>query len=159
MCHDSGAVTFRLTDGHTLPFDDGELDAIYCISVLEHIERPDDTVLEMARVLRPNGRLIVTFDLDMNGKHEIGPVGYRRLRTALCQSFELAVPEVTIHPGDQLNTTNSPYPLFSPTGLAREWYKFKQSLKPFLGRKPDQLLDYDLRVAGFSLRKTQKSQS
>lgn len=46
---DSTAVSFRLTDGKILPFRDREVDAIYCISVLEHVPRFENTVLEMAR--------------------------------------------------------------------------------------------------------------
>jgi hypothetical protein len=107
----------------------------------------------MARILRKNGRLILTIDIDLNGKHEIGLGGYLRLRSALSQSFELAAPEITVHPVDQLTTANGPYPLFAPKGLPKEWYKFKQWLKPFLGRKRYQLLDYELCVAGFALRK------
>lgn len=67
--------------------------------------------------------------------------------------MELAVPEVTVHPTDQLTSTNGPYPLFTPRGVERKWYEFKQSIKPLLGRKPGQLLDYELCVAGFVLTK------
>jgi ubiquinone/menaquinone biosynthesis C-methylase UbiE len=77
ISHDPGSVTFRPSDGTRLPFNDVELDAIYCISVLEHVERPENTVREIARVLKPEGRLILTIDLDLNGKHEIGQEGYR----------------------------------------------------------------------------------
>lgn len=80
---DSTAVSFRLTDGKILPFRDREVDAIYCISVLEHVPRFENTVLEMARVLKSGGRLILTIDLDLNGKHEIGKERYLDLRSAL----------------------------------------------------------------------------
>jgi SAM-dependent methyltransferase len=150
---DSSKVSFRLTNGDTLPFRDNEVDAIYCVSVLEHIPKFENTILEMARVLKPRGRLILTIDLDLNGKHEIGKERYLDLRSALGQSFELAAPEVTVHPTDQLTSTSGPYPLFTPEGAQRQWYELKQSIKPLLGRKPDPLLDYELCVAGFVLVK------
>jgi SAM-dependent methyltransferase len=151
--HAPGSLTFRPTNGDTLPFGDEELDAIYCISVLEHIERPENTVQEMARVLKPEGWLILTIDLDMNGRHQIGIGAYRQLRCALASWFDLAMPELTVHPADQLTTANSPYPLFAPKGFARKWYDAKQLIKPLLGRKPGQLLDYELCVGGFALRR------
>lgn len=42
-------------DIHTLPFPDNSLDAIVCISVLEHVENPIQGVKEMHRVLKPGG--------------------------------------------------------------------------------------------------------
>ena len=80
---DSSKVSFRLTNGDTLPFRDSEVDAIYCVSVLEHIPKFENTVIEMARVIKSGGRLILTIDLDLNGKHEIGKERYLDLRSAL----------------------------------------------------------------------------
>ncbi len=42
-------------DIHKMPFTDNELDAIFCIAVLEHVENPILAVAEMARTLRPGG--------------------------------------------------------------------------------------------------------
>ena len=48
-----------------LPFPAEQFDVVTCVSVLEHL--PETARLrglsEMARVLRPGGRLIVTYDL------------------------------------------------------------------------------------------------
>ena len=48
-----------------LPFPDASFDLVSCISVLEHM--PPDTrtrgVQEMARVLKPGGQLLLTYDL------------------------------------------------------------------------------------------------
>jgi len=47
-----------------LPFRDGSLDLIFCTEVLEHLERPEEAVGELARVLAPGGRLVVSVPND-----------------------------------------------------------------------------------------------
>ena len=42
-------------DIHNLPFEDNSVDAIICISVLEHVEDPTKAFKEMYRVLKPGG--------------------------------------------------------------------------------------------------------
>lgn len=42
-------------DIHALPFPDDSVDALVCISVLEHVEEPQKAVKEMHRVLKPGG--------------------------------------------------------------------------------------------------------
>jgi len=151
--HGPGTMSFRLMDSAKLPFEDEEVDALYCISVLEHIPDFENMIVEMARVLKPSGRLILTVDLDLNGKHEIGVERYLDLRTALRQCFDLAAPEVTVHPADQLTTINGPYPLRTLKGIDRFSFQVRQRIKPWFGRKPDSLMDYELCVAGFVLRR------
>jgi SAM-dependent methyltransferase len=47
-------------EGEALPFASGEFDTVLCTQVLEHAPRPRDLLAECARVLRPDGVLIVT---------------------------------------------------------------------------------------------------
>lgn len=47
-------------DGHTFPFDDGRFDAVVCNQVLEHVFNPERFLSEIARVLKPGGRLLLT---------------------------------------------------------------------------------------------------
>lgn len=54
-----GRVTLRQADAHELPFADGSFDTVVCTFGLCAIPDPDTAVAEMARVLRPGGRLIL----------------------------------------------------------------------------------------------------
>lgn len=58
-------VRFEVADGATLPFADGSLDAVFANMYLHHCPDPQAAIVEMARVLRPSGRLVIT-DLDQH---------------------------------------------------------------------------------------------
>lgn len=49
---------FMSFDGVHLPFNDGEVDMIYCHQVLEHVHSPNELLKEINRVLRPGGFFI-----------------------------------------------------------------------------------------------------
>lgn len=46
-------------DGRTLPFAPASFDGVLCSQVLEHVFTPEDFLREIARVLRPGGRLVL----------------------------------------------------------------------------------------------------
>jgi 2-polyprenyl-3-methyl-5-hydroxy-6-metoxy-1,4-benzoquinol methylase len=46
--------------GEALPFADGEFDAAICWDVVEHVRDPDALLGELARVVRPGGRVLLT---------------------------------------------------------------------------------------------------
>jgi SAM-dependent methyltransferase len=45
--------------GDRLPFDDDAFDGIICLAVLEHVPDPFAVAAEMARVVRPGGRMVI----------------------------------------------------------------------------------------------------
>ena len=47
-------------DGTTFPFENRKFDALLCNQVLEHVFTPDNFVNELARVIKPGGRLMLT---------------------------------------------------------------------------------------------------
>ena len=52
-------VEFAAADAHDLPFPDGSFDSAYSLRVFEIVGEPRQALAEMARVLRPGGRLVV----------------------------------------------------------------------------------------------------
>ncbi len=53
-------VEFRVGDAESLDFADASMDAVHCTRVLMHLARPDQAIREMARVLRPGRRMVLT---------------------------------------------------------------------------------------------------
>jgi SAM-dependent methyltransferase len=54
-----------------LPFENDSFEAVCCISVLEHTGNYGEILDEFARVLRPGGLLVLTFDLSLDGRFEL----------------------------------------------------------------------------------------
>jgi SAM-dependent methyltransferase len=50
----------QLYDGQRLPFVDGWFDAAGALNVLEHVEQPEHFIQELARVVKPGGRIVLS---------------------------------------------------------------------------------------------------
>lgn len=129
-----GNVEFCAVKGDRLPFADSEFDAIYSISVLEHVPEFEDLVKEIARVLVPGGVFILTFDLAIKGTQGLSPHDCARLKDSLIADFDIEYGYRDVHPGDILysNTGLYPNPLFSLGKL--QLYIIKQFIKPLIGK-------------------------
>lgn len=85
-------------DGGRLPFDDASFDTVLNIQVLEHTPEPAELVKEMARVLKADGRLILSAPFQFRLHEEphdyfrYSPHGLR----SLCRAAGLEIVEV--HP-------------------------------------------------------------
>jgi ArsR family transcriptional regulator len=55
----SGRIALRPGDASALPLGDGEVDAAFAHMVLQYLAAPGDALREMARVVRPGGRVVV----------------------------------------------------------------------------------------------------
>ena len=54
-------VRFQVVDIRDgLPFDDGEFDVIFCLGLLETLPRAEQNLMELSRVLKPNGTLVLS---------------------------------------------------------------------------------------------------
>jgi SAM-dependent methyltransferase len=56
------AAELRQGNLEALPFADGEFDLVLCSQVIEHLLAPERGLAELARVLQPGGRLLLTTD-------------------------------------------------------------------------------------------------
>ncbi|WP_312311645.1 class I SAM-dependent methyltransferase [Empedobacter brevis] len=66
-------------DGKNIPFDNNKFDSILCTEVLEHVFNIDELLMEFNRVLKLNGKLIVTTPF-MWEEHEM-PYDFARYTT------------------------------------------------------------------------------
>ena len=69
------AVEYRTGETESLPLDDRSVDDVFANMVLHHVESPPAAIREMARILKPGGKLVIT-DLD---RHD-----FEFLRTEHC---------------------------------------------------------------------------
>ncbi len=84
----SAKVTFVEAMLQKMPLPDASFDAICCISVLEHTNNYNEILDEFARVLRPGGLLVLTFDLSLDGKFEVPKEQAKDLLAAIGKQFQ-----------------------------------------------------------------------
>lgn len=133
--HSPGKVDFKLILNGRLPLKDGEVDVVYCISLLEHIPNFEDTIKEVVRVLKTNGQFILTIDMDLGGSMEIGINRYYNLRHCLVEHFDLKEPEITVHPLDVLQSRNGPFLYMTYSTWQSRMFHIKQRIRQLLGKK------------------------
>lgn len=129
--HTPGSVNVALIKNGVIPVESESQDIVYSISVLEHIPNFESTIEEMARVLKPNGQLILTVDIDLRGNFELGVDEFERLQITLDRHFKKKLPERLVHPSNLLTTVNSPYHIKSRFPL----FPIKQLIKSALHGK------------------------
>jgi len=141
-------VSFRLIADTKLPFENQELDSAYCVSVLEHVPNFSATILEISRILKPGGLLILTIDRAFAGQGGISGEDYKSLFKTLSEHFESPY-ELSLRTSfsGALLSDRGPFPMHF-----RSWeFYLRESIKRILGRATQtrQLLG----VEGFVLRK------
>jgi ubiquinone/menaquinone biosynthesis C-methylase UbiE len=60
---EGGAVEYRIGEAESLPLEDSSVDYVFANMVLHHVDSPPAAIREMARILKPGGKLVIT-DLD-----------------------------------------------------------------------------------------------
>jgi SAM-dependent methyltransferase len=97
-----------------LPMQTGEIDVIACISVLEHTTNYGEIVREFARVTKPGGLLVLTFDLSLDGKFELRKDVAADLLSNVAEFFDSGgVPTGGVPIEQELNRMDSPERILS----------------------------------------------
>lgn len=56
----ASGIEYRVGESESLPVDDQAVDYAFAHMYLHHVERPAKAIQEMARILKPGGRLVIT---------------------------------------------------------------------------------------------------
>jgi SAM-dependent methyltransferase len=148
-----GSVEFRLGREEKLSFEDREADLVYCISVIEHVPNFAALIREVHRVLKPGGRFIVTFDLDLRGDQQIGIAEFYRLFESLNEVFVPLAPIRPTHHADVLTSESGPIrPRLRPWWRIPPFLAVQWIIKPLLGRPPAPLVPFHCTVQGVLLK-------
>jgi 2-polyprenyl-3-methyl-5-hydroxy-6-metoxy-1,4-benzoquinol methylase len=143
-----GEIDFRLAASAGLPFEDGEVDCVISVSVVEHVPEIGATIAEIARILRPGGLFILTFDLDLRGDQQLGVGEYAVLADTLASYFCAALPQRTVHPQNMLTSDRGPFPT-----AARRSRSLRSRLLARLGLPVPSTTPWQLAVEGRVLRR------
>jgi ubiquinone/menaquinone biosynthesis C-methylase UbiE len=60
---EGGAVEYRIGEAESMPLEDSSVDYVFANMFLHHVDSPPAAIREMARIVKPGGRLVIT-DLD-----------------------------------------------------------------------------------------------
>jgi len=110
-----GTVDFRICTNKSLPFYTNGVSAVYCISVLEHVDSFEDTISEVERILEPDGLFLLTIGINIKGNREMQVESYRKLISRLEKGFDYLYPIKTVHPNDLLLSDAGLYPYHDTT--------------------------------------------
>jgi SAM-dependent methyltransferase len=102
-----GNVSFTAADMRALPFKAASFDAVYCISVLEHTGEYPKILDEFSRILKPGGRLILTFDISLDGYLQLDRAQAGHFLEEVGRRFKPAGPAAS-GPAQILARLNSP---------------------------------------------------
>jgi|SRR5271157_63730 len=108
--------------GERTGFPDNHFDAVYCISVLEHVPNPEAIIGEMHRVLRPGGHMVLTADVAYPVGSQSDGISLSALTNLLAQIemlFGTRLPPLKF-PDGLLTYSNSPARDFSDPEILRK---------------------------------------
>lgn len=83
-------INFSCSNLANISFEDRMFDIIYCVSVLEHTRDYKEILDNFFRILKPAGKLIVTFDVSLDGTRDINFERGEKLVRILDQNFSFS---------------------------------------------------------------------
>lgn len=93
----SDRAEFRVGDLAQLPYADATLDLVVASEVIEHAPDPDRVMEEIARVLRLNGKLVLTIPMESHSVAHIHSPGQPDDLRALCERAGLSIRRLETH--------------------------------------------------------------
>lgn len=136
----SGQVQVQVADAYRLPFEAGSFDAAHCERVLMHLTDPTAALREMARVVRPGGKVVAAepdwgaVRIDHPDPEALACVYERMKRRSRDSSIGLALRRLMVDAGLQRVT---PVPLTAPVTdfalLSLYGFDFAQTVEELVG--------------------------
>jgi SAM-dependent methyltransferase len=93
-------IKFMNMDLGFIPFENECLDIVYSISVIEHIDNYLRIIDEFYRIIKPGGKLIITFDISLDGEAGLSPGQSEELVDYTFSRFQHSAERSSMH--DQL---------------------------------------------------------
>jgi SAM-dependent methyltransferase len=113
-------VAYSTCELSHLPHPDGAFDSVVCISVVEHLgDAAHGGIRSLARVLRPGGRIVITWDVDLRRNGGILVEDVSLLLAEIDRQFELVHPLDLRRPLDLL--TSDAFLAAAPWRLPPPW--------------------------------------
>jgi 2-polyprenyl-3-methyl-5-hydroxy-6-metoxy-1,4-benzoquinol methylase len=135
-------VEYRNSDAYQIPVSE-KVDAVTCISVLEHVPDPPRLLTEMLSKLKSGGTLILTMDVSLEAKIGVSAEHFESIQKIIGQSCRPACPDgEVVHPPDLIVWPASPKllrpsitrPGTTPSLLRRTASRIKRAFVPQIGR-------------------------
>lgn len=82
-------INFKICDLRNTGYEDSFFDIVYCISVLEHTTDYGLIIKEFKRILKPDGLLIITFDISIDNRKSIPVSAAQDLLQKLNKDFQM----------------------------------------------------------------------
>lgn len=109
-------IEYNISTDVALPFRPSEVDAVTCISVLEHVSDPPKLMAEMLRILKPGGVLIITMDVSLESNRGVSAEHFSEICGLLEGECIAAHSDETVHPQELLVQPDIPHDLVSISG-------------------------------------------
>jgi len=111
------SIDFTRQDLSNMDYPDALFDYVACISVLEHTGDPQAVVKELQRILKPGGRLLVTFDVSLDGDRDIPIEKVQQLLKVMERRF------VGVYPFEDEDLLNTGVLNASEDILTTQWFR------------------------------------
>jgi 2-polyprenyl-3-methyl-5-hydroxy-6-metoxy-1,4-benzoquinol methylase len=132
-----GSVRAVIVDPADSSYGRNVYDAVYSVSVIEHVPSCSDTIRLLADSLKSGGVMIATLDIDLaiDGANGVPSKQLREIQKFLHEHFVAIHWSPTVPPSLMLTSENSPYRAGGEEGVGRLYRFLKEEvIKPMLGR-------------------------